>query len=281
MIPSADDKSLSEPAPKLALPQSKLDPATSIRRARRMWYGLALVSVLVGLWGVIGGWWFGLPVGGETRRNVFDNEWRLSHLLTTVPDPDFASAPIVATGEFGSDRYWLRNGLSPPISWRVRDLPRPPSLPSSPPAPSKSELAPPSKAPFATQAPVRSKGPQPPSPSGNEAPPPELRQYVTNLRSSSIIVPIPWSDYWCLSADVNCLSLGRAGSERIADLAVPTEGARSAGVLEANGETFAILNFPRQANEATRIYSLVVGSEPTGTVIWLGGIGPIYKLRLV
>ena len=168
--------------PSLRQPRSKLDPDARLRRARWMWYGLALVSVLLGLWGTIGGWWFGLPVGGETRRDVFDGS-HLRYLLTAIPDPDLGNVPIVLSG---ADVY-QRN---PYISWDVRPLPTSPAPLSLPPTPSKSDSAPPSKAPLVTQAPTILKDNQPPSPPAPNAPHSiePLTEYVTNVSSSSIIV---------------------------------------------------------------------------------------------
>jgi len=88
----------------------------------------------------------------------------------------------------------------------------------------------------------------------------------------------------------DCLSLESATTfgrlAQIDELLVATVGARSAGDLDANGERFAVLNFPRENNRgATAIYSLVVSSnvddnaQTERTLIWLGGFGKIYELR--
>ena len=60
------------------------------------WFTAALFLAVAGSWGVIGGWYLGLPGGGEIRQDVFgDQRLTLRDLLVAIPHPDWAVLPFV------------------------------------------------------------------------------------------------------------------------------------------------------------------------------------------
>lgn len=81
------------PNPKIDAPVSReLEPLGS----HVLWFSAALLLAVVGSWGVIGGWYLGLPGGGEIRHDVFgDERLSLRDLFVAIPHPDLADLPFV------------------------------------------------------------------------------------------------------------------------------------------------------------------------------------------
>src|SRR5262245_21160518 len=53
-----------------------------------LWSFAFLVSLAAGSWGLVGGWWFGLPLGGEIREDVYrDNRLHWRDFFVTIPHP--------------------------------------------------------------------------------------------------------------------------------------------------------------------------------------------------
>jgi len=46
-------------------------PEAALRLWRDGWYGLAAGCIILGAWGLVGGWYFGLPLGGWHLYNPF------------------------------------------------------------------------------------------------------------------------------------------------------------------------------------------------------------------
>lgn len=60
------------------------------------WFTTAFFLTLAGSWGVIGGWYLGLPGGGEIRHDLFgDQRLTLRDLFVAIPHPDWADLPFV------------------------------------------------------------------------------------------------------------------------------------------------------------------------------------------
>src|SRR5947207_10369962 len=82
---SSDDR----PSPEEAGPVGDFAPDV-------LWFAASLLLALAGSWGMIGGWYFGLPGGGEIRQNVLsDQSLTFRDLFVAIPHPDFAELPFV------------------------------------------------------------------------------------------------------------------------------------------------------------------------------------------
>ncbi len=88
------------------------------RRIRNVWFAVAAASTLLGTWGVIGGWYFGLPVGGEVRSDLFaERGWQVGDFFTSIPHPDLAGIPCLPQL---SGACSIRPKFADSITWRER-----------------------------------------------------------------------------------------------------------------------------------------------------------------
>ncbi len=87
-----------------------------------LWFSASLVLALAGSWGVVGGWYFGLPGGGEVRQDVFgDQRLRLRDLFAAIPHPDFADLPFQPKP--GGDGFQVREKFRSTLGWKEGTLP--------------------------------------------------------------------------------------------------------------------------------------------------------------
>jgi hypothetical protein len=87
-----------------------------------LWFSASLVLALAGSWGVVGGWYFGLPGGGEVRQDVFgDQRLSLRDLFAAIPHPDFADLPFQPKP--GGDGFQVREKFRSTLAWKEGTLP--------------------------------------------------------------------------------------------------------------------------------------------------------------
>lgn len=93
-----------------------------------LWFLASLVLATAGGWGVIGGWWLGLPGGGEIRQNMFSDDslsWR--DLLVAIPHPDLSELPFVPKSS--GDGFEVRKKFQSRLAWKESSIAvNPPSL---------------------------------------------------------------------------------------------------------------------------------------------------------
>ncbi|VIO68598.1 hypothetical protein CI1B_22210 [Bradyrhizobium ivorense] len=103
---------------------SKADPSAAKPEAANasalprhaLWFAASYLLAFAGFWGVIGGWYFGLPVGGEIRQDLFtERGWALRDLFTTIPHPDFADLPFVP--QQAGDGFEVREKFRSALGW--------------------------------------------------------------------------------------------------------------------------------------------------------------------
>jgi len=265
-----------------------------------LWFAASLLLALAGSWGVVGGWYLGLPGGGEVRRDVFgDQPLTLRDLLAAIPHPDFAELPFVPKP--AGDGFQVREKFRSALAWKEGLLPvQPPQtrLPSPPPQITKEQL---SKEQFTKQAPPQSEPPP-------ILPSPPIPFFTTNIGSAGMVLELQQP---ALNGGGTCLTIGSQGHTSSACIVLPVDVPVNTP-MPFSIETLAknlfpplrLLNgvFPDQSGPASRIYladdfagrginpSLVVyaatlGTEVGGPVsterpaIWLGGlIGNIFKI---
>jgi hypothetical protein len=81
-----------------------------------LWFAAAMLLGLAGAWGVIGGWYFGLPGGGEIRQDLFtERRPGLQDLFTAIPHPDFADLPFVPNP--AGDGFEVRQKFRSALGW--------------------------------------------------------------------------------------------------------------------------------------------------------------------
>jgi KAP family P-loop domain len=206
----------------------------AIRVRRNNWFGLAALTILAGVWGLIGGWYLGLPLGGEIRSDPFAENtenfgpWLGEVLLRTIPHPALAHVAIIP--RLADVRYspraaarflWLPDNLqpqTPPAKRAAND--RPLRLAANGPfvlAQSAQELQPPPPLPPETPAPPQQQQPPPIPPQQQQSAPqlpanqPQWPSFRTNLRAASRVVigPLGSNAVFCLAINlpVSCLKI--------------------------------------------------------------------------
>ncbi|MEA2900071.1 MAG: hypothetical protein QOJ84_5686 [Bradyrhizobium sp.] len=108
------------------------EPGQSAFSLYGVWFAASLILALAGGWGLIAGWVFGLPGGGEVRRDVFgDRPLGLRDLFVAIPHPDLAKLPFVPKA--GGGGYELREKFHATIEWKagVLTAPAPPPIQES------------------------------------------------------------------------------------------------------------------------------------------------------
>ncbi len=90
-----------------------------------LWSIAFLVSLTIGTWGIVGGWWFGLPVGGEIREDVYeDNKRHWRDFFVAVPHPDLVEVPFVADDSVHfrvREKFAVLTGFERSTFWDSKD----------------------------------------------------------------------------------------------------------------------------------------------------------------
>jgi KAP-like P-loop domain-containing protein len=184
-------------------------------RARSMpphllWFAASLFLALAGSWGVIAGWYFGLPGGGEIRRDVFgDQALTLRDLFVAIPHPDLAELAFVPKPV--GDGFQVREKFRSALAWKEGLLPvQPPQTrpPSPPPQITKEQLEQ-----FNKQAPPRSEPPP-------ILPSPPIPFFTTNIGSAGMVLQLQQPT---LNSGT-CLTISSQGQNSSACIVLPVDG---------------------------------------------------------
>jgi hypothetical protein len=272
-----------------------------------LWFAASLLLALAGSWGVVGGWYLGLPGGGEVRRDVFgDQPLTLRDLFAAIPHPDFAELPFVPKP--AGDGFQVREKFRSPLGWKEGTLATQSPQQITPPAPieqfSKEQF---SKKKEVTKEPSNARQEQAPTqapPSGFPSGP--IPFFTTNIGSVGTVLELrqpTLTSGTCLtyrSQDLACLVLP-------ADMPVNTP-TPSLDAIARTSAPFQFLPlrllggvFPDQQEPASRLYladfilyptnpSSLLSAATLGTdssaptsskkpTIWVGGSsGNIFKI---
>jgi Cdc6-like AAA superfamily ATPase len=293
------------PTPNDSRPVSD-DPARSVP-PYLLWFAASLVLALAGGWGVIAGWYLGLPGGGEIRQNVLsDQPFTLRDLFVAIPHPDLAELPFVPKP--GGDGFQVREKFRSALAWKEGSLPIQSPLPTQP---SSSQL---SKQQFSKEqfgrepsnTSAAQSGPPPILPSG------PISFFTTNIGSVGMVLELQQPT---LNSGT-CLTIKSQDQIRSACVALPADMPANTPMVSSvealdknalpsfffpalrllNGGVFSdqpgpasgifLSEFAGQgANPYALISSATLGTEVSGTAsidrptIWVGGLlGNIFKI---
>jgi hypothetical protein len=265
-----------------------------------LWFAASLILTLAGGWGIIAGWVFGLPGGGEVRRDVFgDRPFSLRDLFVAIPHPDLAKLPFVP--KTGGAGYELREKFHSTIEWR------PGLLTAAAPAqksfnPKQETFNAEREAPNPKQAQVGESLTGPAAALTARVP-----VYRTNLASARIILPPQQPDSkrtYCLSVSTpnqaDCIGfpsiplVATATMEQLVNVSLPGSGNSLRLLQDVFPQTpdtspklyLADFFVNRESRPGAFVTSMTWGNEGTGpstemTTAWVGGLsGTILKLSL-